>query len=481
MSSTWRPAVLLRNHDAVALSSRQFDLLHALVASGGRILSKDQLIQVGWPDVAVSDNSLEQAISGLRRTLADPGGQTFIETAARRGYRFAADVIHCQARESDAALDALLAPHRAWIEGRAALETLEQDEIVRARTVFEEVLVHAPDQASARVGLANALVMRFEMTRTDVIPDREALSLALQHARDACRLDAGYGEAWATLGFVLDRSGQHADALAACRRAVSLEPDNWRHHVRLASVSWGEERLRASRRTLTLLPGCPLAHWLAATVHVARQASPEADRTLREGIVGQGARDAREGRARFSGVGLHWLLGLVHLAQGDEPLALESFERELANEPGGHVYARECCANTWYAIGAVRLRNGAREQARDAFAQALARLPQHVMARLGIAAAEDRGRVESIAEGSGRAAEHAAEHAAARVEAGMARAFALTLAGRPNDAAAAMDAALGPAPPGGAGWILPVEPLLRVTAAPGVWAPVLARLRRRAA
>ena len=65
---------------------------------------------------------------------------------------------------------------------------------------------------------------------------------------------------------------------------MSLEPDNWRHHFRLSLVSWGEARLRAARRTLALLPGLPLAHWLAATVHVARQNLDEAERELRAGI-----------------------------------------------------------------------------------------------------------------------------------------------------------------------------------------------------
>ena len=37
------------------------------------------------------------------------------------------------------------------------------------------------------------------------------------------------------------------------------------------------------------------------------------------------------------------------------------------------------------------------------------------------------------------------------------------------------------APPGNTGWIVPVEPLLNVAAAPDVWTPVLARLRTRAA
>ena len=172
----------------------------------------------------------------------------------------------------------------------------------------------------------------------------------------------------------LDRTGQRIDALAAASRATALEPDNWRHHFRLAYVSWGEARLRAAHRTLALLPGFPLAHWLAATVHVARQALDEAERELGAGL----ASDLAHGR--FGAVALHWLRGLVMLAGGDEGAALAEFERELAGEAAGHMYSRECCANTWYAIGALRLRQGRRDEAADAFARAIDRIPHHPLA-----------------------------------------------------------------------------------------------------
>src|SRR5439155_1358728 len=183
--------------------------------------SKDDLLQAGWKDVAVGDNSLEQAISSLRRFLgAHPSGVAYIETVPRRGYRFGVAVTRMASRESDAALDALLAPHRAFIEGRAA-----------------------------------------------------------------------------------------------AKRAVALEPDNWRHHFRLAYVSWGEERLRAAHQTLALLPDFPMAHWLAATVHVARQVLNEAARELAAGVAAEAGRPT--GASRFSAVALHWVLGLIHLAEGD--------------------------------------------------------------------------------------------------------------------------------------------------------------------
>jgi tetratricopeptide (TPR) repeat protein len=224
-------------------------------------VSKDALIAAAWRDVAVGDNSLEQAISGLRRLLGlKPDGKPYIETLARRGYRFTASVTKAAAREDDTSLDALLAPHRAFIQGRADLESLGYHAVVHAREVFEQVIHQADDYAPAHVGLANAIALGFEAMRADRRPDPAALQQALHHAREACRLDASSAEAWATLGLVLLQAGESNDAIAAARRAVSLEPDNWRHHLRHAYVSWGEERLVATHRTLALLPGHGLAH-----------------------------------------------------------------------------------------------------------------------------------------------------------------------------------------------------------------------------
>ena len=463
---------LTASGEPVAIPDRQLEILLVLVARDGQIVSKDELLEAGWKDVAVGDNSLEQVISSLRRLL----GPGIIETVSRRGYRFVAPITRAAARESDAELDALLAPHRAFIEGRAALETLERDHVVRARQVFERAIESAPEHASAHIGLANACAMQFEMTRVDPQPDVDTLSLATHHAREACRLDSQASEAWATLGFVLGRAGSQVDALAAARRAVSLEPGNWRHHIRLAYTGWGEERLHSARRTLALLPGLPLAHWLAATVFVARQVLDDAVWELTTGIASE--IDQRGHDSRFSSVALHWLLGLIHLARGDHDGALEQFELELASEASGHLYARECCANTYYAMGALHLRQGRNEDAASAFRNAIARVATHRSAQVGLAAAtahtRDAGRPSSRLESESM-------KSSLPFEAALAWATQLATADAHDEAARVIDTLLASAPPGNAGWLLPVEPLLNVAAHAGSWSRPLARVRNRAA
>ena len=454
----------------VPVADRHFDVLYRLVSTAGELVTKDALVSVGWGDVAVTDNSLEQAISALRRALGTrTDGSQYIETVPRRGYRFSGAVERRIAKASDDDLDAMMAPHRAWVEGRAALETLEAGQVGRAVRDFEQVLEAVPDNALAHVGLANAFAMRFETTRADATPDRASLTKAGEHAREACRLDAGLAEAWATLGFVHGCQGQPLEALAALRRAVTMEPDNWRHQFRLAFASWGEERLRAARRTLAMLPGFPLAHFLAATVHVARNLLDEAERELRAGIVGQ---DAQGPHARFTAVALHWLLGLVVLAKGDEVGALAEFERELAAEASGHLYSRECCANTCYAVGALHLRQGRKTEAQQAFARALERVPNHRLVQM-VSTAQSASVL-------GHGQNTFAIPMNVPFDEQLGAAIAMAHLGQKAFAARVLDGALAAAPPGSAGWLMPVEPLLNVSGDPGAWTAALARLQSRA-
>jgi hypothetical protein len=128
-------------------------------------------------------------------------------------------------------------------------------------------------------------------------------------------------------------------------------------------------------------------------------------------------------------------------------------------------------------MGAIRLRHGDVPGAHEAFDQTLHRVPSHLFAIVA------RTR---LAGGSGASAPvddamNAALARGASVDAAIAGAIDATLHGDHHRAAAITAEALAAAPPGSAGWVVPVEPLLDVAARPEIWAPVLARLRNRAA
>ncbi len=78
---------LLADGEEVALRPKTFDFLCYLVANPGRLISKDELLTALWPNVNVSDDSVVQCVTELRRALGDHD-QRLIRTVQRRGYRF---------------------------------------------------------------------------------------------------------------------------------------------------------------------------------------------------------------------------------------------------------------------------------------------------------------------------------------------------------------------------------------------------------
>src|SRR5215472_5886353 len=81
--------VLWRGTEPAALGRRAIALLRALVERRGAVVSKDALIDAAWSGQVVEENNLTVQIAALRRVLGEePGGDRWIETLPRRGYRF---------------------------------------------------------------------------------------------------------------------------------------------------------------------------------------------------------------------------------------------------------------------------------------------------------------------------------------------------------------------------------------------------------
>ena len=85
---------LVLRHDApLPLTPKAVEILVALIAHRGEILSKSDLMKIVWPDTVVEDSNLTQNIYLLRKTLNQgSNGRQYVETLARRGYRFVGDV-----------------------------------------------------------------------------------------------------------------------------------------------------------------------------------------------------------------------------------------------------------------------------------------------------------------------------------------------------------------------------------------------------
>ena len=106
--------ILFRGSEPVALGQRAVALLQVLVEGAGRPISKDRLIESAWPGLAIEESNLTVQIAALRRVFAeDPGGEKWIETLPRRGYRYVGPVVakgeHSQGGVANASAAAALA------------------------------------------------------------------------------------------------------------------------------------------------------------------------------------------------------------------------------------------------------------------------------------------------------------------------------------------------------------------------------------
>ena len=166
----------------------------------------------------------------------------------------------------------------------------------------------------------------------------------------------------------------------------------------------------------------------------------------------------------FPAVGLHLLHGLVLAALARLDEAIEAFNRELRTPDRGQIYARQCAANTWYALGAVHRRRCDIRAANTAFTRALEIAPGHLICKgaLGLP-------IPDLEPTDPRF-----------VDAAMARAVAQARAGRHAAAANAYRTLLCSPHVANAGWLLPVEPILHATARPDIWTDLLTIVQQRA-
>lgn len=75
---------------AVELDRSSYDVLLALLRLAGEVATKDELLEAGWPDRVVSENSLAKAVSRLRQALGEDGAA--LKAVHGYGYRLALPV-----------------------------------------------------------------------------------------------------------------------------------------------------------------------------------------------------------------------------------------------------------------------------------------------------------------------------------------------------------------------------------------------------
>jgi DNA-binding winged helix-turn-helix (wHTH) protein/tetratricopeptide (TPR) repeat protein len=417
--------------------------------SGDRLRITARVVDAGTGEAlaeAKADGALEQVFELQDRIVAqfaETLGTARVDAAVRRTHR------------ETSSLEA----YQAFTEGRVRLESLDGSLVPGAIADFERAVVLDPRYALAHVGIGNARFWQYEMSRARNQPDAALLARAIDHVRRAIELERDLAEAHATFAFLLVSAGRFSEALVAARRAVALEPGYWGNQFRLAHAEWGEDRLRALARAMELYADFPFAHFEAAMVHIARGSLDRAESVLREGTIVQD-RQANL-RQRYPAKGLHWLLGLVRLAQRDAREARAEFDREVAVGPA-QLYAAEFAMNAYDGAGFVALETRDAAGAVAMFSRALELFPEHARSLVGLGAA-------LAASGDTRKADAAFKHAANAIdalrrggrgsEATLAEAFMHAVCGRHDEAIGSLKRLVDRPELPFTGWTIPIEPL----------------------
>jgi serine/threonine-protein kinase len=84
-----RRRLLWRGEELLPVPPKAVALLAALLEQPGQVVPKEELLRRVWPDTFVEEANLSVNVSILRKALgAAPAGGDWIQTVARRGYRF---------------------------------------------------------------------------------------------------------------------------------------------------------------------------------------------------------------------------------------------------------------------------------------------------------------------------------------------------------------------------------------------------------
>jgi DNA-binding winged helix-turn-helix (wHTH) protein len=90
--------LFLRNELPIHLEPQVFDLLLALVEKRGRLATKDDLVEIVWHGLSVSDATISARINAARKAVGDTGrAQAIIKTVHGRGFQLNVEVTKTEA------------------------------------------------------------------------------------------------------------------------------------------------------------------------------------------------------------------------------------------------------------------------------------------------------------------------------------------------------------------------------------------------
>lgn len=240
--------ILRKDGVDVSLGSRAFDILTALVAGNGKVMTRRELMAAGWPGLVVAESNVRIQIANVRQALGcGLDGVRYIANVPGRGYCFVAAVEH--------------------IEGSDQLRSAASQTLIAQAAEASRVLSHIPAPLRGAVGRQESVA---ELSQ--VIPDRRlvtvvgaggagktTLAVLVAHALDV------FGDAifFVDLSTVDQNTVDYAErVMEALALAVGYRPTGTELFAELLEML-------SAKRTLIVLDNCE--HVITAVVDLCRR------------------------------------------------------------------------------------------------------------------------------------------------------------------------------------------------------------------
>lgn len=369
----------------VKLSPKPWRALVLLAKAQGRLVTRETIRKELWDsDTHVDfEHALNFCIREIRSALGDDARKPrYIETLARRGYRFIAETRPGGTSLPDPApapkaLDAArqLEAYACYESARKSFGQAGKESLEKARRDFQCALDILPGYALAHSGLGAACALCSLNRRNP-----EDLDAAQFHLTRALELDPELAEPYPWLCYVLMRKNRLEAALQTGLRGVQLQPDMVSAHYFLGLAYFAGAEIDAAKfqnaarhlRDATRVDPLWQPSWfvlssLALLIGDYRRAEYYAGRLL----------DIRAPRGTPF-IGAEITLGSVRLRQGDVAGArhvLLAFLEQMSESD--HMYRDSMSGAAACTLGDVELRHGSPGAALAAYRRAWHTVQEH--------------------------------------------------------------------------------------------------------
>lgn len=218
-----------RGDQVEQLSPRAIRLLQVLGEADGAVLSRADLLERVWPNVFVSDESLTQVVSELRRKL---GNRELITTVARGGYRLTQSLLQVADPQSAAIAQApfTIDAYALCIEAKECFQSGVEGSQRAFVDLAAEAAAMSPDYAGARALHALALLKRHIFWSEGHM----LLETALDETTTALKLDPQLAGAHLTDAAIRVAIGMTDLGLRSLERAIAFAPEDPLMHLEAA-------------------------------------------------------------------------------------------------------------------------------------------------------------------------------------------------------------------------------------------------------